>query len=226
MKYGQFCPIAKATELLGEKWTLLIIRELLMGSTRFNEFQRGLSMISPAILSKRLVSLEETGLLYRRKIPGQRGYEYFATEPAKQLLPILLQLGDWGMKWAKNYLTDEDYDVDFLMIYMRRSIIIDKLPSSETIIKFKFLDITDNPNWWLIVKDDNIDICIKDPGKDVDVYFTSTVEILSNVWLGHIKYGDVIKTKELLVVGPPALTRNISSWLTSSPFTKNEFVEK
>ena len=116
MKYGQFCPIAKATELLGEKWTLLIIRELLMGSSRFNELQRGLSMISPALLTKRLQSLEQTGLLIKKKISGQRGYEYFASEPTEQLLPILLDLGDWGMRWAKDNLTDEDYDVDFLMI--------------------------------------------------------------------------------------------------------------
>ncbi|MBT5187561.1 MAG: helix-turn-helix transcriptional regulator [Kordiimonadaceae bacterium] len=220
MKYGQFCPIAKATELLGEKWTLLIIRELLMGSSRFNELQRGLSMISPALLTKRLQSLEQTGLLIKKKISGQRGYEYFASEPTEQLLPILLDLGDWGMRWAKDNLTDEDYDVDFLMIYLRRSIVPDKLPGNETIIKFKFLDIDDNPNWWLIVKGEDIDICVKDPGKDVDVYFTSTVEILSKVWLGHLNYKDVIKSEELLVVGPRGLTRNISSWLKNSPFKK------
>lgn len=225
MKYGQFCPIAKATELLGEKWTLLIIREMLMGSSRFNELQRGLRMISPALLSRRLQSLEQNGLLFKKKISGQRGYEYFATEPTKELLPILLNLGDWGMKWAKDNLTDEDYDVDFLMIYLRRSIVPEKLPDGETIIKFKFLDITDNPDWWLIISDGEIDICVNDPGKDVDVYFTSTVEILSKVWLGLIKYKEVIKSEKLLVVGPSALTRNISSWFTSSPFTKNEFIE-
>ena len=218
MKYGQFCPIAKATELLGEKWTLLIIRELLMGSSRFNELQRGLSMISPALLTRRLTSLEENGLLYKKKIQGQRGYEYFATEPTEELLPILLKLGEWGMRWAKNNLTDEDYDVDFLMLYLRRSIKPEKLPGNGTVIKFKFLDIEDSPNWWLLVNGSEIDICIKDPGKDVDVYFTSTVETLSKVWLGHLTYRDVIRNEELLIVGPKALTRNITSWLTCSPF--------
>ena len=218
MKYGQFCPIAKATELLGEKWTLLIIRELLMGSTRFNELQRGLSMISPALLTRRLASLEETGLLYKRKISGQRGYEYFPAEPAEELLPILLSLGDWGMRWAKNNLTDEDYDVDFLMLYLRRSIVPEKLPGRQAVIKFKFLDIEDNPNWWLLVAGEEIDICVKDPGRDVDVYFTSTVETLSRVWLGHATYKETIGREELLVVGPKALTRNITSWLTCSPF--------
>ena len=218
MKYGQFCPIAKATELLGEKWTLLIIRELLMGSSRFNELQRGLSMISPALLSRRLVSLEETGLLYKRKISGQRGYEYFPSEPTEELLPILLSLGDWGMRWAKNNLTDEDYDVDFLMLYLRRSIVPEKLPGRQAVIKFKFLDIDDNPNWWLLVSGADIDICVKDPGKDVDVYFTSTVETLSQVWLGHKTYKETIAREEMLVVGPKVLTRNITPWLTCSPF--------
>ena len=95
-----------------------------------------------------------------------------------------------------------------------------KIYYSFIIIKFKFLDIDDNPNWWLIVKGEDIDICVKDPGKDVDVYFTSTVEILSKVWLGHLNYKDVIKSEELLVVGPRGLTRNISSWLKNSPFKK------
>lgn len=220
MKYGQFCPIAKATELLGEKWTLLIVRELLMGSTRFNELQRGLSSISPALLSRRLVSLEENNLILKRKISGGRGYEYFATKPTEELLPILLSLGDWGMRWAKDYLSDEDYDVDFLMLYLNRSVVPENIPGRRAVIKFKFLDIEDNPDWWILVDGDNVDICIKDPGKDVDVYFTSTVKTLSDVWLGHTTYKEIIKNEDLLVVGDKKLTRNITSWLTSSLFNK------
>lgn len=110
MQYGQFCPIAKATEIIGEKWTLLIIRELLMGGSRFNELQRGLSLISPTILSKRLESLSEQGLVLKKKISGQKGYEYFATESCQQLLPIIRALGDWGMCWTRSNLTEKDYD--------------------------------------------------------------------------------------------------------------------
>ena len=94
MKYGQFCPIAKATEILGEKWTFLIIRELLMGGTRFNVMQRGLGDISPALLTSRLKSLEEQGMLVRRKLSGQKGYEYFPTPACQALLPLLVQLGE------------------------------------------------------------------------------------------------------------------------------------
>ena len=97
MEYGQFCPIAKASEIIGEKWTLLIIRELLMGARRFNEMQRGLSLISPTILTKRLNSLVDHGLVLKKKIPGQQGYEYFPTESCRELLPIIKSLGDWGI---------------------------------------------------------------------------------------------------------------------------------
>ena len=89
MEYGQFCPVAKATEIIGEKWTLLIIRELLMGGSRFNELHRGLSLISPTILSRRLDTLSEHGLVVKKKIPGQRGYEYFPTDSCQELLPII-----------------------------------------------------------------------------------------------------------------------------------------
>ncbi|MCB1803649.1 MAG: helix-turn-helix transcriptional regulator, partial [Candidatus Competibacteraceae bacterium] len=112
MEYGQFCPIAKATEIIGEKWTLLIIRELLMGGSRFNELQRGLALISPTILSRRLDSLSEHGLVLKKKIPGQRGFEYFPTESCQELLPIIRSLGDWGMRWARSNLTEKDYDVE------------------------------------------------------------------------------------------------------------------
>src|SRR5210317_398916 len=99
MEYGQFCPIAKASEIIGEKWTVLIVRELLMGGTRFSELQRGLGLISPTLLSKRLDSLVEYGLVLKKKIPGQKGYEYLATESCKELLPVIRSLGDWGMRW-------------------------------------------------------------------------------------------------------------------------------
>ena len=150
--YGQFCPIAKAMEILGEKWTLLIVRELLMGGTRFNELQRGLTHISPTLLTKRLNTLEEEGLVVRRKIHGQRGYEYFPTESCKELLPIMEQIGSWGMRWARHAMTGEDFDLELLMLYMQRSIDPDKLPGRETVIRFHFTDVEDREyqTWWIV----------------------------------------------------------------------------
>ena len=219
MEYGQFCPIAKATEIVGEKWTLLIIRELLMGSTRFSELQRGLSLISPTILSKRLDSLVEHGLVMKKRIPGQRGYEYFPTKSCNELLPIVLSLGEWGMSWARSNLSERDYDVELLMLYLKRSIVPEKLIGRETIIRFKFTDIEQYPDWWLVVTGDEVDLCVKDPGKEVDVYFTSDVKTMADIWMGDNTYRKAIRDDLLQIVGHDMLTRNVTKWMNNSIFT-------
>ena len=219
MEYGQFCPIAKATEIIGEKWTLLIIRELLMGGTRFNELQRGLSLISPTILSRRLDSLAEHGLVVKKKIPGQRGHEYFPTESCQALLPVIRSLGDWGMVWARSNLTEKDYDVELLMLYLKRSIRPEKLPGRETVIRFNFTDIEQYPEWWLVSRGNEIDLCVKDPGKDIDVYFTTSVKTMADIWMGDNSYRRAIREGTLKVVGDKALTHNITDWMKNSIFT-------
>lgn len=218
MEYGQFCPIAKATEIIGEKWTVLIIRELLMGGTRFNELQRGLSLISPTLLSKRLDSLEQHGLVLKKKIPGQKGYEYFATESCQELLPIIRSMGDWGMRWARSNLTEQDYDVELLMLYLKRSIVTEKLIGKETVIRFRFTDIKEYPDWWLVVQGDELDLCVKDPGKEVNVYFTSSVKTLADIWMGESSYKKAQNEGTMKIVGDKVLTNNITSWLANSIF--------
>ena len=222
MKYGQFCPIAKATEILGEKWTIMIVREILMGASRFNVMQRGLGDISPALLTNRLKSLEEQGIIVRRKITGQKGYEYFPTEACQALLPVLVAMGEWGLCWARHNVLDEDFDVDFLMLYLERSIDPSKLIGNESVIQFKFTDLVEQSDYWLLVRDENVDLCLKNPGKDVDVYFTCTVRTMHDVWMGDRTYRDAIKSGDLYVQGDPALTRNITSWLRPSIFSASE----
>ena len=219
MEYGQFCPVAKATEIVGEKWTILIIRELLMGGSRFNELQRGLGLISPTILTKRLGSLEERGLVIKKRIQGQRGHEYFPTESCKELLPIIRSLGDWGMRWARKNLTQSDYDVELLMLYLQRSVNPEKLPGNETVIRFTFTDIEDMAKWWILVEGENVDICVSDPGKDVDLYFTSTVKIMADIWMGDTNYRTALRSGELRVTGSSVMTRDISSWMSNSIFS-------
>ena len=216
--YGQFCPIAKAMEVLGEKWTLLIVRELLLGGHRFNELQRGLTHISPTLLTKRLQSLEEEGLVVKRKIHGQRGYEYYPTESCKELMPVMEQVGHWGMRWARDSMTGDDFDLELLMLYMQRSIAPDKLPGRETVIRFHFTDVEDFQTWWLVVEDGEVDVCIHDPGKEVDVYLNVGLRTMCELWMGDVSYKRALAEEKLQVVGPPALTRNISSWITPSIF--------
>jgi len=218
MEYGQFCPISKATEIVGEKWTVLIIRELLMGGTRFNELQRGLSLISPTMLSKRLDSLASYGLVLKKKIPGQKGYEYFPTESCKELLPVILALGEWGMRWAQSNITEKDYDVELLMLYLKRSVVPEKLVGKETVIRFHFTDIKEFPNWWLVVNGNDIDLCVNDMGKDVDVYFTSTVKTMADIWMGNCSYKKAQQSGSIKIVGDKLLVRNITSWMPNSVF--------
>jgi DNA-binding HxlR family transcriptional regulator len=218
MKYGQFCPIAKASEIIGEKWTILIIRELLMGSTRFNELQRGLGLISPTILTKRLGMLEQSSLVYRKRMPGQRGHEYFPTESCKELLPILLSLGGWGMRWARENLSEADYDVSLLMLYLERSIDPSMLPGHQTVVQFHFDDIQDVADWWIVVSEDKADVCTSDPGQDVDVYFRTTVKDMTHIWMGDQTYKSAIAAGGLIVTGPRSLTRKVDRWLRNCVF--------
>lgn len=218
MEYGQFCPVAKAMELLGEKWTMLILRELHMGATRFNELQRGLSLISPTVLSKRLNDLADAELILRKKIPGQRGYEYFLTQAGEETLPLLKGIGDWGMRWARGDVRDSDLDVELLMIYLQRSIKTDKLPGDESVIRFKFTDLKKLGDWWLLVKGCNVDICLEDPGREVDVYFTTDLRTMISCWMGDETYRAAIADRRLQLVGPSALTRNLQHWIADSIF--------
>ena len=218
MKYGQFCPIAKASEILGEKWTILIVRELLMGSVRFNELQRGLGTISPTILTKRLNLLVDSDLVYRKRIRGQRGFEYYPTEQCKELLPILLSLGKWGFRWTTNNLAEADYDVELLMLYLERSIVPENLPGNQLVIKFQFKDFDDMANWWITVDGDVVDVCTQDPGQDVDIFITTSVKTMTDAWMGKLSYRQARKNGHFDIHGPTALTRNISSWLTNCAY--------
>lgn len=218
MEYGQFCPIAKATEILGEKWTILIVRELLMGARRFSELQRGLTLISPTLLSKRLEVLARHGLVMKKRIAGQKGHEYIPTRSCEELLPILVSLGEWGMRWAQVNVTRDDYDVELLMLYLQRSIKTDALPGSETAIRFHFTDIREYPDWWLLVQGERVDICVNDPGREIDVYFTTTVQVMADVWMGKVSYRKAIADKSLTLVGQKALINDVSAWMSDSIF--------
>lgn len=218
MRYGEFCPIAKATEIVGERWTILIIRELIMGGRKFNQLQRGLGGISPALLTSRLKFLEDQGLVMRKRISGQRGYEYFPTPACEALLPSLITLGEWGLLWARDTLTDADLDIELLMLYLERSIDPAMMAGARNVIQFKFRDLKDQQSWWLLVSDDSIDVCLIDPGKDVDVYFFTTVRTMHDVWMGDRSYRDAMQSGDLIIEGEPALVGSVQRWLRPSKF--------
>jgi len=211
--YGQFCPVAKASELLGERWTLLILRELVLGTHRFSEFQRALSRISPTLLSKRLGQLEEAGIVIRKPQKGLKGYEYFLTPAGKELAPLIEHLAGWGMRWARGQLSDEELDVEFLMWDIQRRLNLDALPDGETVICFIFNELEKYKSWWLLVSDDGVDLCTENPGKEVDVYLNTSVRTLVEVWRGDVKIRTALREQKVTAIGNPQLVRSLPDWL-------------
>ncbi len=155
-KYYQFCPIATAAEILCEKWVILVLRELMMGSTRFRQLRRGLPKISPSILSRRLKTLEEQGIILRSRRSEGNGYEYHLTEAGEELRPIVLGFGAWGHKWAKNKITSEDLDAGFLLWDMRRRLNVEYFKNKRVVIHIKISDQSNYDRYWWMVIDNNV----------------------------------------------------------------------
>ncbi len=218
MRYGQFCPIAKASEILGEKWTILIVRELLMGARRFGELQRGLGDISPALLSKRLRDLELQGLIVRRRASGERQHEYFPTDACNALLPVLIGIGEWGLVWARSNLLDAEMDIDLLLVHLERSIEPSQLPGRETVIQFSFNDLSKQKDYWLLVSGERVELCVVDPGRDVNVFLDCTLRTMHDLFMGDRSFRSAIDAGDLLIEGDPGLVRNVARWLKQSVF--------
>ena len=211
--YGQFCPVAKASELLGERWMLLILRELLLGSHRYSEFQRALSRISPSLLTKRLKQLESAGIIIRKTQQGRKGHDYYLTPAGKELAPIVEHLAPWGMRWARGQLNDDELDVEFLMWDIQRRFDTDRLPDGETVFCFIFNDLTSFKNWWLVVKDGEVDVCTENPGKDVDLYVSTSLRNLVKIWQGDIEIKAAQQQKLIKTQGNKQLTKTMPDWL-------------
>jgi len=218
--YGQFCPIAKACEALGERWTMLLIRELLCGSRRYNDFKRGLPLISPTMLSQRLSTLLERGLIERKRSNDQKSWEYHLTQAGRELEPIVMGLGEWGARWVRSQMSKNDLSVELLMWDMRRTINCAALPQRRIVLHFEFKDLDKKfNNWWMLAENNVVDLCIDDPGFDSDVTFVSDLRTMTQLWLGDTTLSGARSSGKLDVSGSSTLTRNIPKWLVFSGFS-------
>lgn len=208
--YGQFCPVAKAMEVLDERWTFLVIRELLMGSRHFNELRRGMPRISPALLSKRLRSLERHGIISRRQEGLRTVYEL--TQCGAELRDIVNGLGLWGLKWFPE-LGDADLDPHLLMWDMRRTIPVGEWPTGRTSVALRF---TDRPShsarWWVVVADREVDICSDDPGFPIAMTISTTLGTLTAIWRGHRSWAAALRAGLVAVEGPTQVRRRLPLW--------------
>lgn len=219
--YNQFCPVAMAAEVLCSRWTVVLLRELLAGSTRFNDLRRGLPRMSPALLSQRLKELEETGIVERRPVAGEHGInEYALTDAGRELQPLVESFGKWGQRWIPSKLSLEQLDANLLMWDMRRGLRFDPPPPRRLVIQFQYLDAPKRErNWWLIVDPDHpVDLCSVDPGYDVDLYVTSPLRTMTAIWMGIETVRDARATDSLVLTGDRDLIDTMERWLGLSPF--------
>lgn len=223
--YHQFCPVAMASELLCTRWTLLVLRELLMGSTRFNELRRGLPRISPALLSQRLKELEEAGVVERHASDRETGLStYHLTPMGEELKPLIVGLGSWGQRWISSELSLQRLDGALLMWDMRRNLRIDPVPPVRKVVKIRFPDApAKDADWWLVVTPDcAVDLCKVDPGHDVDLYVTSDLRAMTAIWMGLMPMDKALDSERLVLAGDPRLAQQFPSWLQLSSFAPVE----
>lgn len=215
--YGQFCPIAQALEILAERWTLLIVRELLTGSHRFSEIQRGVPLMSRTLLSQRLKTLTECGLVSKHLQDGAPTYHL--TEGGEALRDIVMQLGVWGKQYAHRELPEEHLDPKLLMWDLQRRLIAEHLPESRTVVLFRFSDASvGEQRFWLHVDRDNVDLCLTPSGFEVDLTVETDVRTLTEVWLGRKAVRHAIKSGGITLNGPAPLKRAFPDWLGLSLF--------
>lgn len=203
-------------ELLDERWTLLVVRELLSGSEHFNELRRGLTRMSPSLLSRRLQQLVRAGVV-ERHVEGHE-VRYVLTPAGQELRPVVEALGIWGIRWIGE-LGDEELDPKLLMWDMHRNIDRSAVPAGRTVVGFTFRDVpSELRSWWLVINEDDTDVCDEDPGYDVAVTVTSSLRGMTEVWRGDRSWSSAVRTGALEVSGPADLRRAVPGWFTLSGF--------
>ncbi len=220
--YGQFCPVAMASEIFCSRWTPLILREMLCGTTRFNDLRRGVPRMSPSLLSKRLGEMRDAGIV--KEVPVKKGFEYRLTAAGEDLRPIVMALGFWGQRWVESKLSLKNLDPSLLMWDMRRHIDPTPLPKKRSTILFHFPDVDKaRQSYWLVIKPDGeVDLCNADPGFEVDLYVTGPLRSMTAVWMGVTTVSREMESEELDVQGDQAIASAMQQWLGLSPFAKEK----
>ena len=223
--YNQFCPVAMAAEILCARWTLVLLRELVVGSTRFNDLRRGVPRMSPALLSKRLKELEAAGVVSRSPVAGEPDvFEYKLTAAGRELKPVVEAVGAWGHKWIESEASLKNLDPNLLMWDMRRNVDPTPMPRRRSVIQFIFGDLPEaRRNFWLIVQPGHdVDLCSVDPGFDVDLYLSTDLRTMTEVWMGYTGIARAKDQGRLTITGNRQLEADLNTWMGLSQFAKLE----
>ena len=216
-QHGQYCPVSYAADSLADRWTVLIVREMIGGATRFNEIERLLPNVSRSLLAQRLKHLTRIGIIAATPLPGGRGSEYRLTEAGRDLWPVLEAMGNWAVRWIFGEPRPEELDPTFLMWWMHRRIDRGVLPPGRTVVRFDLLD-EHRHTYWLVLSPEETSICQSDPLFEVDVQVTADLRELHRVYSGRTTFTEAVRAGTLSVEGPRALTRQLPSWFLWSPF--------
>jgi len=210
--------VARAAELFAERWTPLVLRELMAGSTRFNDLRRGVPLMSPSLLSARLKTLQRHGLVTKRE-DGSGASVYRLTEAGAALRPVIEHLGVWGQQWLRSRLDEDELDVGLLMWDVKRRIDRGALPEQRVVVGFTYDDAPRAmTRWWLVMDPGHVDLCLKDHGFEVDLEVETDVRTMTRVWLGRLDMADALRRGRLRLEGPPELCRQFPGWLQLSTF--------
>jgi DNA-binding HxlR family transcriptional regulator len=228
--YGQFCPVAKAAEIVAERWTPLVLRELLSGSRRFSDLHRGVPLMSRTLLAARLERLEDAGIVRSVPRPQGRGREYHLTAAGEELRPLVECLGEWGQRWARAELERGDLDPGLLMWDIHRGVNLDALPPERVVVRFEFRGVPTTRRWprywWLVLERREVDLCLKDPGYLVDIVVSTDLRALTRVWMGDVGLAETVRAGLIRLEGPRPLVRAFPTWLTLSSFAGVERVHR
>lgn len=221
--YQQFCPVAMAAEILCTRWTIILLREMFAGSTRFNELRRGVPRMSPALLSQRLKELEAAGIVARAASSADPAVsEYQLTEAGRELGPLVEAFGIWGQRRIESKLSLQHLDVDLLMWDMRRNLNTTPMPPHRSVVEVVYPELPPaQRRWWLIVDPGTgVDLCKIDPGLDVDLYVSIDLRTMTAIWLGLDTVRAAVANRRMVLTGKRELASSMQTWLGLSPFAK------
>ncbi|MBA4210955.1 MAG: hypothetical protein C0454_15635 [Parvibaculum sp.] len=212
--YGQFCPVAKAAELFCERWTALIIRDLSFGATRFSQLRRGVPLASPTLLSRRLKELEVEGVIERRRSENGRIWTYHLTPAGEEFVPIVEALGIWGQKWSRRELAKHEMDVTVLLWGLETHVDASAFGDRRCVVQ---LTLTDQPrqrrDWWFVHENGRAEMCLEEPGFDVDLYLTSSLRDMIYIYRGDLPLSRAQAERRLEAHGAAWARRALSRWL-------------
>lgn len=220
--YGQFCPVAVASQVFAERWTPIILRELLSGSRRFNDIRNGMPLISRSLLAQRLRELEDAGVVTSRPLAGSRGREYHLTRAGEAFREVVDHLAEWGQRWARWQFAPDNLEVSLLMWAMKNRVAVDRLPPRRVVVRFDFHGMParfrHQRTWWLVLERAGVDLCYEDPGHAIDLTVSADIAAIGRVWTGHVLFAQAIRDGGVRIEGERALARAFPDWFLLSPY--------